>query len=175
MSCCQSSPLAGHIREQYMCSRRHLYMEIGELVGSGLQDWLALVHQCTSRRRDLRRSSRLMGRDAPPEPGDFDVYLLAQSWSPHFCCTNSDRCTTVPWAYSAKHLSLHGLWPGYMVARGGTTFPSSCKVKANLVAETMPREYIDLAPAFGKWNPEKHRAEVGDLGELCPDSAQPCH
>lgn len=102
---------------------------------------------------------------APVEPGDFDVYLLAQSWSPHFCCTNSDRCTTVPWAFSAKRLSLHGLWPGFSTPRDGETYPSSCAVKATLYAETMPREYIDMAPSFGKWNPEKHRAEVGDLAK----------
>ena len=28
-------------------------------------------------------------------PGDFDIYLLAQTWAPQFCCTKSDRCTTV--------------------------------------------------------------------------------
>ena len=108
------------------------------------------------------------------------MYLLAQSWSPHFCCTNSDRCTTVPWAFSAKHLSLHGLWPGYTVARNGATFPSSCAVKASLVAETMPREFIDMAPSFGKWNAERHRAEVGDLAKhewkkvpACADAHDP--
>jgi ribonuclease T2 len=113
----------------------------------------------------INSGANMSPRGGGDTPGDFDVYLLAQSWSPHFCCTNSDRCTTVPWAFSAKHLSLHGLWPGFRVARGGSTFPSSCAVKASLVAETMPREYIDLAPSFGKWNPEKHRAEVGDLAK----------
>jgi hypothetical protein len=92
-------------------------------------------------------------------PGDFDVYLLAQTWAPQFCCSNKERCTTVPWAFSAKHLSLHGLWPGYK--SGG--FPESCKAKAQLLSEAMPREYIDLAPAFTRWNMERHRAEVGDL------------
>ena len=78
-----------------------------------------------------------------------------------FCCKNSERCTTVPWAFSAKHLSLHGLWPGYLA--GG--YPESCKAKAHLLSEAMPRDYIDLAPAFTRWNMEKHRAEVGDLAK----------
>lgn len=97
---------------------------------------------------------------AAPTPGDFDVYLLAQTWAPQFCCTKSERCTTVPWAFSAKHLSLHGLWPGYMTPRGKETFPADCATKARLFAQQLPREYVDLAPAFTKWNQETHSAEV---------------
>ena len=102
---------------------------------------------------------------APTFPGDFDVYLLAQTWSPHFCCTNSDRCTTVPWAFSAKHLSLHGLWPGFAMPRSGDPFPSNCKSKVKLMQESLPREYIDVAPSFTTWNPKEHRAEVGGLAK----------
>ena len=31
--------------------------------------------------------------DAMPreEPGDYDIYLLAQTWSPMFCCKKADR------------------------------------------------------------------------------------
>jgi len=36
-------------------------------------------------------------------------------------------------------------------------------VKAALVFDQLPREYIDLAPAFTKWNSQLHRAEVGQL------------
>jgi ribonuclease I len=25
------------------------------------------------------------------EPGDYDIYLLAQTWSPMFCCKKADR------------------------------------------------------------------------------------
>lgn len=103
---------------------------------------------------------------SPVAPGDFDVYLLAQSWAPHFCCTNAERCTTVPWAFSAKHLSLHGLWPGFTAPRGekAHTFPSACKTKAKLLDDQpLPREYVDVAPAFTTWDAAQHRATLGDL------------
>ncbi len=49
-------------------------------------------------------SSSGMGkhRTSSDKPGDFDIYVLAQTWAPQFCCTKSDRCTTVSWAYSAS-------------------------------------------------------------------------
>jgi ribonuclease T2 len=104
-------------------------------------------------------------RHSSDVPGDFDVYLLAQTWAPQFCCTKSDRCTTVGWAFSAKHLSLHGLWPAWSAPRDGAPSPTDCAVKAALAFEQLPREYIDLAPAFTRWNPELHRAEVGPLAK----------
>ena len=61
--------------------------------------------------------------------GDFDVYLLAQSWAPHFCCQHADRCHTVPWAFSARNLSLHGLWPNYDPLKHlGYEWPQYCNV-----------------------------------------------
>ena len=99
-------------------------------------------------------------------PGDFDIYLLAQSWSPHFCCKNADRCNTVPWAFSARHLSLHGLWPGFSTPRdGGQTFPQNCEAAKKLFPNLLPREYIDVAPSFVVWDPSEHKAKVGDLGK----------
>jgi len=133
-----------------------------------------------------------MAPHASANPGEFDLYLLAQTWAPQLCCVKSERYTTVAWAFSAKHLSLHGLWPGYTVPRGGSggvgsggvgsggvgsgvgssgggsddngnggaTCPVDCAVKARLLAQQLPREYVDLAPAFTKWNPQTHAAEV---------------
>ena len=99
-------------------------------------------------------------------PGDFDVYLLAQTWAPHFCCVCSDRCHTVPWAFSAKHLSLHGLWPGFSQPRdGGMTFPSSCEAAKKLLPNFLPREYIDVAPSFTTYDAVAHQATVGDLAK----------
>ena len=103
---------------------------------------------------------------AHDKAGDFDIYLLAQSWAPHFCCVRSDRCTTVPWAYSATHLSLHGLWPGFLRPRENKTYPQSCDTKEKLLTSefsVLPRDYIDFAPAFTRWNAKAHVAEVGDL------------
>ena len=42
-------------------------------------------------------------RTSSDTPGDFDLYVLAQTWAPQFCCTKSDRCTTVRCAYSANN------------------------------------------------------------------------
>jgi ribonuclease I len=96
-------------------------------------------------------------------PGDFDLYLLAQTWAPHFCCQNADRCHTVPWSFSARHLALHGLWPGFAQPRGGETFPQNCSFAGKLATQQLPREYIDVAPSFTTWNPTERRAEVGSL------------
>ena len=40
--------------------------------------------------------------------------------------------------------------------------PTDCAVREKLTTafDQLPREYIDLAPAFTKWNNELHRAEV---------------
>ena len=42
-------------------------------------------------------------RTSSDTPGDFDLYVLAQTWAPQFCCTKSDRCTTVHRAFSANN------------------------------------------------------------------------
>ena len=97
--------------------------------------------------------------------GDYDVYLLAQSWAPNFCCKNVDRCHTVPWAFSATHLSLHGLWPGFSSPRGNDTYPSNCEAAHKLFPSFMPSEYIDLAPSFTVWDAKARQAAVGDLAK----------
>ena len=104
-----------------------------------------------------------MGRGSAFASGDFDVWMLAQSWSPHFCCQQADRCFTVPWAFSANHLSLHGLWPGFKAKRGDSFFPASCEKAQALMPAFLPREYIDLAPSFTTWNAAEGRADVGKL------------
>lgn len=104
---------------------------------------------------------------APPRrdaAGDFDVYLLAQSWAPRFCCGHPDKCTTVAWAFSATHLSLHGLWPGFTKARRGQTYPSSCESMAKLVVSDLPRHFVDIAPSYCAYNLAKHAPELGQLG-----------
>src|ERR1044071_584072 len=62
------------------------------------------------------------------EPGKFDFYVLALSWSPSFCEASRERnpnrndpqCGARPYAFV-----VHGLWPQY--ERG---FPSNCQVPA---------------------------------------------
>jgi ribonuclease T2 len=105
-----------------------------------------------------------MGRKGQAQAGDFDVYLLAQSWAPRFCCGHPDKCSTVSWAFSATHLSLHGLWPGYTQARGGQTYPMNCASKAKLVVSDLPRHFVDIAPSYCGYNTERHAPELGSLG-----------
>ena len=42
-------------------------------------------------------------------PGDFDIYLLAMSWAPRFCCTNNKQCKNEGME-DTDDLSVHGLW-----------------------------------------------------------------
>jgi len=41
--------------------------------------------------------------------GDFDLYLLAMSWAPRFCCTNNKQCKNENME-NTDDLSVHGLW-----------------------------------------------------------------
>ena len=85
--------------------------------------------------------------------GDFDIYLLAQSWAPAFCCENPDKCSALPWNAAASHLSLHGLWPGYGDRRNGSTFPESCELrKKQLQQAQLPLGTYDLAPAYVQYD-----------------------
>eukprot|EP00965_Chrysotila_dentata_P037157 1236414-Pleurochrysis_carterae.AAC.3 len=114
-----------------------------------------------TRRHECRMSQPAQSKShGSYEVGDFDMYLLAQTWAAQFCCVKAERCSTVPWAFSAHHLSLHGLWPGFYSPRDNETYPAECATKAKLLTDQLPREYIDMAPAFTKWNVEKHYAEV---------------
>lgn len=56
------------------------------------------------------------------EPGRFDFYVLALSWSPGFCETAGDRRRS-PQCETGRRLGfvVHGLWPQY--ERG---YPSDC-------------------------------------------------
>src|SRR5262249_49131550 len=60
------------------------------------------------------------------EPGKFDFYVLALSWSPSYCDSLGERaqqqaeCGERPYAFI-----VHGLWPQYEEG-----FPEFCKVPA---------------------------------------------
>jgi ribonuclease T2 len=87
------------------------------------------------------------------QPGRFDFYVLALSWSPSFCKDTEERgrqaneqCRGRPYSFV-----VHGLWPQY--ERG---FPRDCQVPApRLNRETM-RSMLDLMPAprlvFHEWD-----------------------
>jgi ribonuclease T2 len=88
------------------------------------------------------------------EPGKFDFYLLALSWSPSFCETSRERnpnrtdpqCSSRPYAFV-----VHGLWPQY--ERG---FPQNCQVPAPRLPRTIADSMLDLMPSprlvFHEWD-----------------------
>lgn len=76
------------------------------------------------------KASSLLGDDndttASGRPGEFDLYLFAQSWAPRFCCTSLEKCTAENMK-GLSDLSTHGLWPAYIDAnKDGRTYPAFC-------------------------------------------------
>jgi ribonuclease T2 len=91
----------------------------------------------------------------PSEPGRFDFYVLALSWSPSFCAASAERapgrtpdqqCSGRPFAFV-----VHGLWPQY--ERG---FPSNCQVPAPRLNRAIVGANLDLMPSprliFHEWD-----------------------
>jgi ribonuclease T2 len=92
------------------------------------------------------------------EPGKFDFYVLALSWSPSYCASVDERPADRrgradqqcqggrPFAFV-----VHGLWPQY--ERG---FPSWCQVPAPRIPRTMVDGMLDLMPSpqlvFHEWD-----------------------
>jgi ribonuclease T2 len=59
--------------------------------------------------------------------GDPTMYVLAYSWTPGFCNTESgDPGCGAPESYWTNHFTLHGLWPQYTT----TGYPASCTSEA---------------------------------------------
>ncbi|MEW6449326.1 MAG: ribonuclease T2 [Pseudomonadota bacterium] len=79
------------------------------------------------------------------QPGRFDFYVLALSWSPSFCQDTEERgrnggqqCSTArPYSFV-----VHGLWPQY--DRG---FPQRCEVPAPRLNRELMTSMLDLMPA----------------------------
>lgn len=82
-----------------------------------------------------------LGASARPnrgEPGRFDYYAVALSWSPSFCATHDDpnQCAT-----GRQHgFVLHGLWPQY--ANG---YPEKCSTER--LSEQDRERYAALFPS----------------------------
>ena len=89
------------------------------------------------------------------EPGRFDFYVLALSWSPSYCEAAQARaprrapdqqCGGRPFAFV-----VHGLWPQY--ERG---FPSYCQVPAPRLDRAVVGSMLDLMPSprliFHEWD-----------------------
>lgn len=75
---------------------------------------------------------------ADGEPGQFDYYAMALSWSPSFCATHDDpdQCARG----SARGFVVHGLWPQY--ERG---YPQECSRER--LPDEVRRRYAVLYPS----------------------------
>jgi ribonuclease T2 len=87
------------------------------------------------------------------QPGQFDFYVLALSWSPSFCQASaeqgrqaSEQCGARPYSFV-----VHGLWPQY--ERG---FPRACQVPAPRLNREVMASMLDLMPAprlvYNQWD-----------------------
>jgi len=89
------------------------------------------------------------------EPGKFDFYVLALSWSPSYCASLQERATERPTdpqcAGRPFGFVVHGLWPQY--ERG---FPSFCQKPAPRIGRSIADNMLDLMPSprlvYYEWN-----------------------
>jgi ribonuclease T2 len=96
------------------------------------------------------------------QPGDFDFYVLALSWSPSYCEAAAERsperkppaqCGERPYSFV-----VHGLWPQY--EKG---FPEFCQQPPPKVDRAAVASMLDLMPSpqliFSEWR--KHGTCAG--------------
>ena len=99
---------------------------------------------------------------AEGEPGDFDFYVLALSWSPTWCATapgaaDSDQCGADP----AHGLIVHGLWPQY--ENGYPEFCGDAEALYPALAASMLDIMTDADLVAHEW--EKHGSCSGETAE----------
>ena len=80
------------------------------------------------------------------DPGKFDFYVLALSWTPSYCEAEGDRRSGDEQCRRGRPFSfvVHGLWPQY--ERG---FPRSCVEPAPRIANSLINSMLDIMPARG--------------------------
>jgi ribonuclease T2 len=87
------------------------------------------------------------------EPGKFDFYVLALSWSPSFCEQAGERAPQQQCGARPFSFVVHGLWPQY--EKG---FPEFCQNPAPRLDRNIVSSMLDLMPAprliFNEW--DKH-------------------
>jgi ribonuclease T2 len=101
------------------------------------------------------RASAQAGLSSRNEPGDFDFYVLALSWSPSFCESARERnpervpqqqCAARPYSFV-----VHGLWPQHE-----TGFPRDCRVPAPRLHRGIVDNMLDIMPSprlvFNQWD-----------------------
>ena len=85
------------------------------------------------------------------EPGKFDFYVLALSWSPSYCEAAHERAPDQQCAGRPFSFVVHGLWPQYEQG-----FPSFCQVPAPRLDRNIVGSVLDLMPSprliFHEWD-----------------------
>jgi ribonuclease T2 len=89
------------------------------------------------------------------QPGQFDFYVLALSWSPSFCDSAAERAPerALPpeCGVQARSFVVHGLWPQY--TKG---FPEFCQQPSPRIDRSIVSSMLDLMPAprliFSEWD-----------------------
>src|SRR6185503_14916276 len=85
------------------------------------------------------------------EPGKFDFYVLALSWSPSYCEQAGERAPAQQCGARPFSFVVHGLWPQY--ERG---FPEFCQNPAPRLDRNIISSMIDLMPSprliFREWD-----------------------
>lgn len=111
-------------------------------------------------------SARAQEQRQQHQPGRFDFYVLALSWSPSFCQDTEERGREAreqcglgrPYAFV-----VHGLWPQY--ERG---FPKSCQVPAPRLNREIMTSMLDLMPAprliYHEWDSHGTCSGLGAQG-----------
>ena len=78
-----------------------------------------------------------------PQPGQFDYYALALSWSPTYCGSNSGQHDAQQCGRGRRYgFVLHGLWPQWQ--RG---WPEFCATGSSWLAEDIVRRMLDIMPS----------------------------
>jgi ribonuclease T2 len=91
------------------------------------------------------------------QPGQFDFYVLALSWSPTFCAAaaerESGRAPALECGARSYAFVVHGLWPQYEDG-----FPQYCEVPAPRLGRAIVSAMLDLMPVprliYNEW--DKH-------------------
>ncbi len=115
---------------------------------------VALGSASAQAQRQEQRQDQQRQDQRQHQPGRFDFYVLALSWSPSFCEATSERGRQAPREQCGERsysFVVHGLWPQY--ERG---FPKDCQVPAPRLNREIMSSMLDLMPAprliFHEWD-----------------------
>jgi ribonuclease T2 len=107
----------------------------------------------------------LQDRRGGGTPGEFDLYVLALSWSPSYCEAQGDRASRSMQCAGDRPFSfvVHGLWPQF--TRG---FPEYCQVPAPAVDRRVVNGMLDIMPAprLVQYQWEKHGTCSGERSPM---------